>query len=229
MQFVDPTDQRVGGPFLPTFRWLHEHRFVIVAVLFLFDASARGVLWVARKVRKLNTEALSKVLDALVYEVFPGRDAQKHHYRATLFKVRRFCRYGSWLGIVARSGHTFTRRVTIFSIDPNKLASNTGFAGECWRQGGTLISTDALSDMGAKTVADQEVEDYKSLGWLADIEYDRMSVKSRVFMATCIRVGGQPWGVLVLDSTDSSVQPKNTAKQQAILNVAAVAVSQLVS
>ena len=114
MQFVDPADQKVDGTFVPIFRWLHEHRFVIVASVFSVDVLARGILWLARKLRRIDTNQLSALLDTLVYEVFRDRDVENHHYRATLFKARRFVRVGNWLGIVARSG-TPTRGKPRFS------------------------------------------------------------------------------------------------------------------
>ena len=197
------------------------------------DAGCRASLWLVLRLQPRNFQRIKLLLDALVPEVFPRRDIEKHHYRASLFKARRFWPFGSWLGIVARSGHKFTRKTTIFSIDENVVDHNIGFAGECWWQGHTFINPRALPDLDVPNVSERDQLEYKAMGFLADVEFSQISMKSRVFLATCIRVDGKLdsaiWGVLVLDSTDSNALPNQKEKIEAILNVARAAISHLVS
>jgi hypothetical protein len=83
-------------------------------------------------------------------------------------------------------------RLTVFSIDPEKKAHCTGFAGECWRRNGqTIASPGPLPDQRGENLTEYETTRYITDGWLADEEYNCMSVKARVFLATGIKINGK--------------------------------------
>jgi len=233
LRFVDPTGQDVGPILQPILLSLNRHRLTIAFALLLLDLIGKFVLWVLRRTRRFDTGKMNAFLDDLVRILFPQPNLADHHYRATLFKVRHFWPFGSWLGAVARSGHTFTRKATILSIDANVMAHNTGFAGECWRRGEMVLSAEALPDQRHPDVSDQEREEYQEMGWMADLEYNAMSLRSRVFLAACVEVDRRNWGVLVVDSTDEATVPtprtEKERRARAILDIAARAIAQLVS
>lgn len=156
----------------------------------------------------INVAKVEKVLNVLVTSIFEEQNRAEHVYRATLFLVKRSRCFGCWLGATARSGHTYRRLTTVFSIDPEARAHNTGYAGECWRQSGqTIMSHRPLPDQRRDNLSGDDRVQYKMEGWLADEEFNALAVKSRVFLATGIKVDGVIWGVLVLDSTDPEALP----------------------
>lgn len=119
----------------------------------------------------------------------------------------------------------------MFSIDSECVARNTGYAGECWRRGGsTIITNQPLPDTRGVSVTPQQEQGYIQQGWLADEEYATMSVKSRVFYATGIRVNGRLWGVLVLDSTDENTVPgsKSIGRHGEVLEQIALSLALLI-
>jgi hypothetical protein len=160
MQFVDPADQQVGGVVSATLGRLNENRFLIVCAVFSLEIALRLALFVSRRFGRLETPKVRALLDALVYAVFPARAVQKHSCLATLFKFRRCDLWGWWTGIDARSGHTNTRRTTIFSLDPNDRSKNTGFAGECWWQAATLKNLALCRPGPVAPTSEQRSTDY---------------------------------------------------------------------
>lgn len=210
LQFPPEIDDSWGRPG----EWVssvYEYRFAVVAVMLGLQLSASAAKWfvTSQEKRRLPVKKVSGVLDDYVVSHFAEKKAGDHQYRATLFQVRHCRPFGGWLGVVCRSGYLYTSWRTIFSIDPNNKANNTGYAGECWRrsshrEGSTIKSEAVLPDVRTDAMEAANDIDYKKLGYLADSEYNVMAVKSRVFWATAIRVNGRVWGVLVLDSTDPS-------------------------
>ncbi len=230
--FANPTDQRLDPDILPLASKFYANRFAIACVLLVVQLSCRTLLGVARFGQRLNLRAITAVLDNLVTRHFLRQDLAAHVYRATLFKVCWCWPVGYWLGAIARSGHMYPKMHAVFSINPSIRMNNTGFAGECWRQNGkTIIPPDPLPDQRADGLTDACREEYKVNGYLADEEYDTMSVKSQVFLATGIKVNGKLWGILVLDSTDPKAHPASpdTRKdREDYLEFAALSLSLLV-
>jgi hypothetical protein len=209
LKFADPKDQQLG-PLQPLLEWVYDRRFLVASILLALQPGLHLLRWFLKKLvsQSVDVGKVEEALNNVVLRLFEAQDLDNHHYRATLFRVRHVYGVGRWLGAVARSGHTYRRLTTVFSIDPEKRENNTGFAGECWRQGGrTLISPTPLPDQRSGAVSAADRERYKTEGYLADVEYDKMSLHSRVFLATGVKVGGFVWGVLVIDSTDPNALP----------------------
>lgn len=203
IRFCDPHDQNLDGLIKALVTWIYENRFAIVASLLLAQMACQAMRGLARLLQRHDTEKIKPILDNLVTRHFIDQEPEHHVYRATLFKVRWFPFVGKWLGIIARSGDLYTDFRTVFSVNANVKAYNTGYAGECWRMSGkTIIIEDALPDQRLGPISDESQKAYQEKGWIESREYSRMSVKSVVFLATGIKVNGKLWGILVLDSTD---------------------------
>jgi hypothetical protein len=233
LRYCDPVDQDLDSVLMPFCRWFYHHRFEIAVYLLSTQTSMLVVKWLLEKIApRPNIRKIERVLDRLVMLLFEDPDRATHVYRATLFKAKWFPFCGKWLGAVARSGHTYRRLMTVFSLDPEKTNNNTGFAGECWRQGGdTIMCAEPLPDQRVGPVTPESEEDYKRKGFVADEEYNKVSVMATVFLATGIKVDGQIWGILVIDSTDAKTIPtaQTKNKRRDILHLAAESLSALVT
>ncbi len=231
IQFCDPQGQQLPDWWTALLGWIHQRRFAFAVILLLAQAVLQVLIWTANWLKSYDVKKLENILDNLVASHFTNQDKSDHIYRATLFKVRSWPCCGKWLGIVARSGTRYSRKRTVFSINPNTKRYNTGIAGECWRRDGQTVILEIPVPKG-NSLAQGESDDYKKSGYLDGIELGLMNVKATVFMATGIRVGGKVWGILVLDSTDPKQQPKSKPQERRsteALEFAAVALGQLAS
>jgi hypothetical protein len=230
LRYFDPTGQAFPEPIATLVPWVYGKRLLLAWILWSLQTVAIGLLAMIRWYRPFDAQKIASLLDVIAELHSPSaeRDHQAYDYRATLFKARSSWSFGSWLGAVARSGHLHTKMKTIFSIDPDVKEHNTGFAGECWRQRETIISTESLPDQSLNPVSEVSKRQYQRMGWVSDVEYDRISVKSRVFLVTPILVANKMWGVLVLDSTDPKTLPHQRQPHKRILSLAAVSLGQLV-
>ncbi len=225
--FCDPASQRVPQALSEVLQGVNKNRFTIAACLIVAQLVFRFVGWMLQRCQPFREIDLKGVLEFLVRRHFRERDRTDHHYRATLFKVRRCPVVGAWLGIVARSGERYSQKGTVFSIHANRMEYNTGIAGECWRQEGqTLIqelpnARDAHHDSNA-------LLQYGERGYTCDRELRSIQVRAVVFLATGIRVKGHLWGVLVLDTTDPAKAPRQEQRHRNDLEFAAIAISSLV-
>lgn len=227
LQFADPAGQRVPPWVEAAFDNVYQRRFGIIAVLVLVDAGCRIVIF-SIQASGTNSRKLQRVLDTLAGRVFAdeNQDPENHHYRATLFKVRSFWFAGSWLGIVARSGHLYPQRQTVFCISAKTRRHCTEIAGECWRRGGVTI-VKKLPDCRGGDGTETTIAEYRKEGYLDPREYDALNLRSCVFIATGIRIAGRLQFVLVLDSTDESTFPKQRSRHDGVLKLAAVAIEQV--
>jgi len=208
--------------------WLYEARFAAFSLLVCTQFVASALTWLLRHYKRYDAKRLKSVLDAIEITYFSDPDPGLHHYRVTLFKVRHLSWmpfFGMWLGIVARSGQNYPNKTTIFSIDPRKMANNTGIAGECWRQKGNTIRR-LLPDVRCENVDQSAVDGYHSTGFVTEAEFRRMNVHSRYFEATGIKVQGRLWGILVIDTTDENQDGRRRGQ---LLDLAVESITQLVS
>jgi hypothetical protein len=211
--FAEAKGQELG-PLQSLATWLNNYRFDLACALLSAQPILHFLRWSLRKVagRSVDRKKIERVLSSLVYRLFRSQDRENHVYRATLFKARQFWLCGRWLGAFARSGHTYKALRAVFSIDSERRERNTGFAGECWRQEGiTIFSNAPLPDVRADDAGTDNKEVYLRDGWICKEEYVAMNVRSRSFLATGIRVNGVLWGVLVIDTTDEKALPPQTA------------------
>lgn len=208
--------------------WVHSNQLMIAVVLLALQTIAAAVSSTTRRfVSRLKLTQIERLLNQCVTQMFENRTGD-HVYRATLFTVRAFPMCGRWLAAVARSGHTYRRLRAVFSIDTEKRSNNTGYAGECWRQAGqTLVCPEELPDIRTQPADPEALKQYARAGFLAEEELSTMAVKSRVFLAMGIRVRGQLWGILVLDSTDPSTMSsvRNAMRRKLLVSFAAESLS----
>jgi len=226
--FCDPQGQSIPGVLSAAVSWIHARRFVIAATIIGVSLGLQFLTWFFARWRAFDVNKLENVLNTLNTRIFTDQNRNEYQYRTTLFKVRSFPCCGLWLGIVARSGRLYRKWRTVFSIDPNNEAHNTGFVGECWRQDGSTIIA-ALPAVDDNLGSAEEIDRYVKKGYLDQREYQTVQVRSRVLLATGIRVRGRLWGILILDSTDATQLPKQRKRPTEDLEFAAVAISQLVS
>ncbi|MFG0333554.1 MAG: hypothetical protein ACF8TS_09350 [Maioricimonas sp. JB049] len=206
LEFVDPAEQRV----LPVSRdvalWLHTHRLMVVLMLAAAEVVGGSAGLVLNVLCLFDRRQIHEILESAVQHHFRSQDRASHHYRATLFKIRRFPFCGSWLGIVARSGENYADSGTIFSLDRMRKRYCTGIVGECARQNTQMIV--ALTDAGSE-------DDYAMRGYTAECEFQELNVRASVFFATpIVRQDGRTWGVLVLDTTDPGYAPAANQKNR---------------
>ena len=230
VQFCDPDDQWFSPAWREYLTYVHANQFAVVAYLLGTQLLLQAANWIADRFQAPDVVKLDRVLDHLVSRHFGDKDLETHKYRATLFKVRSFWPFGTWLGIVGRSGMLYPQRTTVFSIDATTEKYNTGIAGECWRQSGQTIFK-KLPDIREDSTSEEAINEFKLAGYLDDCEYQAMSVKSTVFLATGIRVAGKIWGILVLDTTDPKQHPTDRQQKhhRETLDFAAIALSNLLS
>lgn len=144
-------------------------------------------------------ELLRKVLQRLVYGLVPDAavgDSPIDH-RLTLFRADMA---RGRLIIVARSSHVTGESVTSWRIDRNSLERCEGVAGVTWFRD-CLLTVQDLPDV-SNECADGEVEDYARRTFVRRSDVIEKRWRARSYAATTIRVAGEPWGVLVLDSID---------------------------
>ncbi|MBH1520820.1 hypothetical protein I5T86_09565 [Stenotrophomonas maltophilia] len=143
-----------------------------------------------------------------VYGALAGQ--YHHHHRVTLYRRQRRIWWwlpGTvWLMPFVRSAHTSKTNVRCFRIDPAKPGCKNGMAGRAWEsEGGVHVENLPQLTPGS---SDADFNDYsdKSNMSLKDLR-DKPS-SSRSYWAVSVRANGVPWGVLVLDSVDVSLNKK---------------------
>lgn len=150
--------------------------------------------------------ALQAALDALVTLAFGVN--HKPTDRATLFKRRPFkLRPLRWRCLVkyARSGHMNRKTRAVFSI-PDDSDLVEGVAGQSYAEGMIRVpypDEDPLPDPFSGT--SEEIEDYARRTFVTPGFIKEHNTKSRSFCAFRVTVGGNEWGVVVLDSQKPDV------------------------
>lgn len=223
----------------PVMKWFHTHEIVIVLVTVVVCIMTHLASYLVSRCISYDRAKIKSLLDAIGLHAFGDQDEENHHYRVTLFKVRSenhsllgyllggHWLWGAWLGVVARSGHMYISKTTVFSIDAKCDEQNTGVAGECWRCGATVIKKlPNITNSSSPT----EIEEYKKSGFVDDCEYRTLQKNPTLVVATGIRINGRTWGILVLDTTDSSKRSAlNAWKKPRTLQLTITALEQLVA
>ncbi|AMV40452.1 hypothetical protein VT85_23685 [Planctomyces sp. SH-PL62] len=219
-KFSEGRDFR-GYPFL---EWISGRQAVFILGLLILQTLCQLAIWVLGFFEEQNLKKIHKALDSIAENHFPGVDLNSHSARATLFKKRWFPGLGCWLGVVDRSGQNHRRMRSIFSVDDHDERGNTGVAGTCYWKARTIVCVAEPIELTGEsgevaTSENTEARDevcnvYKRRTFLTDEEYSRLSMRSCVFLATCIKIDGEKWGVLVLDTTDLKAAPGEKQKKQ---------------
>lgn len=151
-------------------------------------------------------EAVHEGLEAVREATFDDwLDEPEHFHRVTLFKFYRFrpsFRYWPWtrrLVAVERSGRHTRKAITSFRA-PDTPDDTNGVAGEAWARHDPYSVSDLpdVSDepdvMAVRKYADQSSV---SRPWIRENQ-----PQTRSLFGMRVEVGGERWGVIVLDSTE---------------------------
>lgn len=162
-------------------------------------------------------EAIQKLLDEFRNDVFGdfGDDPLDHH-RVTLFKYSKFKPSFStpkswmhWLVAVARSDHLTKLRIRRFRA-PDDGESCEGVVGRAWRCSSWVLVPKSAESL---PVLDQQSPDADIERYASETGVEPTWVRSqllrgrplaRSYAALLVRLKGQPWGVLVLDSRNEA-------------------------
>lgn len=218
LQFMDIEDgqklEYVPVAFHGTVLAIWQHRFTFAIVLIVAtggSAVLSGIAALLRQFQVPNLDIIKRALEDLVKQHFDNRSTDCI-YRATLFREYSCLFCGRWLGIVQRSGDVLPSRRTVFSVDPQNRNRCTGIAGECWWRAKAQHQSRIYDVLTLHTDDTTNNLSYLDAGFLDGREFNSISNPSVFFHAIEVRVNGKVWGVLVLDSSDSTVQLKQETK-----------------
>lgn len=179
------------------FAWYTYPLLSVLALLMQWMRQEIGAPWI--------WETVERALDDFRDYVFSAKKGDpEHHHRATLFKYRRWrwCLerwpWSGWLVAVARSGHTTQEQIVAFrpyKRDPDRAE---GIAGRAYARRRTLLVT-GLPDLETDP-SPQAYEEYAKSGGVTVEWLRKNQPKARSLCGIPVEAGGQPWGVIVLDS-----------------------------
>lgn len=166
---------------------------------------------------------LQKLVDSFRSEVFGkiSGSSYQHHYRVTLYQHKKWCMtkkwrfdqwpfLSCWLVPVVRSGYFSKANVREFLVDEKKAGMAKGVTGRAWESEGA-IHIENLPSLNAPGTAEEFAEYAKFTNVTLDEVKDRPS-HSRAFWAVRVESKGEPWGVLVVDCIDPTVDKKKADK-----------------
>lgn len=192
-------------------RWMQGSAWLVVII---GPISVAVIQWGRRRFGSpWAWEAIQKLIDEFRNEVFGDHtDDPLDHHRVTLFKYHKtavgFCDprdWWHWLIAVARSDHLTKLRIRRFRA-PDDAEQCEGVVGRAWRCKGWVLvpKAGAALPVLTETSSGADIEAYaKETG--VDAEWVRRQLKhgrplAASYAALLVRLKGQPWGVLVLDS-----------------------------
>lgn len=206
--FPEPALKLVGGAFENAQRsaWWTVPILVGVTTLLTWMRKMMGPPWV--------WTAINEHMDLYRNELFGAENDRIHDHRVTLFRCAKWhqriginhllFKFGPLLVPVARSGHQAQKSTSFFRVS-EKGKGTQGVAGETWSrqrvwcvmnlpQPNSVSDDSTITDYAEKTTVDKK--------WVID----RLRSGAGLPMSICgipVRVGGKPWGVLVIDSVAS--------------------------
>lgn len=182
---------------------------------------------------------VKELLDTFRDELF-GESGGVHANRVTLFRHvgwkwavprctihprphRHWCwplQTGGWLVPVVRSAHTTQRSCTAFRAPRENPAGAEGVAGAAWAERG-IIRQEELPNLLPKppeqlAPEDERIEEY-AMKARVDVDWVRERVRrtsscARSFYAIPVRVRGNDWGVIVVDSAEAQLPKPRTLR-----------------
>jgi hypothetical protein len=163
-----------------------------------------------------------------------AKDDPEYYHRVTLFKyvgwrwALALWPWNGWMVPVARTGHvTKSRRIPRFRVSMHDPDKAQGVAGQTFVRN-KMIPVFGLPEI-TPTSGDADLEKYSNKAFVS-IEWLRKRQNGRNFrplsqslLGIPVEVGGEPWGVLVVDSrSDMEISRKSalkTAKFQTLTDV----------
>jgi hypothetical protein len=200
----------------PLVNWSSAHKWIPPVLTFCL-----GLLQIAK--RNIGEpwvwDAIKHTLDHMQEHAFANQNADgKHRNRVTLFKriYWKFCLdresrswwrvrkpWGGWLVPVRRSGHT-TQNVSVVFYAPDDPEKAEGVAGQTWARD-SILPVDGLPDVsGACT--DANLRDYAARTWVSVDWLRREKSSARSLLGIPVRVKGEVWGVIVVDSQSTNIE-----------------------
>ena len=200
-----PTKRLSDGPFLWAWKLSQSYRTELTLAAASLILSAQTLIEFL-ETRKSSRKSIQAIIDTLHKDYF-GRVAasEKYKHRVTLFRHRRvlLSRWREELVLEVRSklgthGNSRTRfRVHDFE------AYNEGVVGRAWYTNASV--TEELPPWPPDSDNLEARRSYAQRGFLSLEKADKLHVKSEAISATCVRVKGKKWGVLVVDSMQPGV------------------------
>lgn len=193
--------------------WLAAQLFtnlwwVMPLVLVLLPVTEAFRRWVEKQTLWPLVKAVLEDFKARLYPTSKGDPAFAH--RITLF---RYCKWTvrwrairemglGWVRIVERTGHTTQNSRTVFRA-PNDPDRAEGMAGSTW-VANQLLFVEHLPDLSASNW-ESKAPKYAADTKCSLEEIKRRRPKSRSMCGIPVEVKGRVWGVLVIDSRDSTL------------------------
>jgi len=145
-----------------------------------------------------NRKFIRAILDAVHEEYYPEVDrALKYRHRVTLFRCNRLWRNlfrHPYLVVYVRHG-PHPRSRTVFRVDDHEGACE-GIAGRIWYIDGEFTKP----NLGPWSEDPAQQQQYAAAGFLSAEKARTLNVKARACTGSTVRVRGEKWGVLLLDS-----------------------------
>lgn len=156
-------------------------------------------------------EQVHELLDQLRNRHFNSADdAHFQNHRVTLFRYYRTCvslrRWpwtGGWLRPVERSGHTSRNTKCLFRA-PDDGERCEGVAGAAWSKSGHVYLS-GLDDMRAGP-SEEQIAIYARKTNVSPERIKKDPPQGRSFWAIRVEVNGVPWGVIVVDSIQTTLR-----------------------
>jgi len=200
LSFGKPQELSPDGVLKHLFDFSQNHRAELMVATALCVLVAQFGSIPAEK-RSQQKAIIQAILDTARDEALAGvKDNLKHQHRLTLFRCQRLWRrllIGRYLAVHVRSGpHSQTRR--LFRVGDRDVDCE-GIAGWIWYIDAAIPRTQLLAwPDDPNDAAGQQA--YADAGRLSLEKARSLNVKARVFWGSIIRVNGEKWGVLLLDS-----------------------------
>ncbi len=211
----EPTPAEVGT-WATLVGWVHSWGWVILVGCIVVGTGG-CTLWLHRTGDPRILAILNEVLVRFRQSVFGHAPGRLGANRVTLFTYRRlafrviFCRrwppWGGWLVPVARPGHTSQRSKTVFRV-PDDDSKAEGIAGQAWVANRGLAFALNLPKVTADS-PDHVTEQYARRTSVSPERVRKAKRHSRSIVGFKIeKPAGEPWGVLVLDSLQPTIDSK---------------------
>jgi hypothetical protein len=158
--------------------------------------------------------AVKHILDEMRDHAFKNvPNGPNFHYRVTLFRhVKGPCwkaacslrwPFGGWLVPFARSGY-LTQKISVCFRAPDQGDNAEGIAGQAFAQDLTLL-VEKLPDVSTNACSDTQLKNYARLTFV-DLDWLRTEQSTaRALIGIPIKVKGEPWGVIVVDSRATEI------------------------
>ena len=152
-----------------------------------------------QRIELLRRRCVVAILISLREQYFANcEQTEKHQHRVTLFQLDKHDPANMRLRIYARAAEVAEQSDTSFAVDGTHKKRCEGIAGLIWHMDCT--QTVILPEWPTDEQNTAGRYEYASLGNLTVEQAERLKIKSRGITGTAVRVHGDRWGVLVLDS-----------------------------